>query len=90
MDQAEIVSAVTQFSSIGFAVWYAWWTTTHTIPRMQDTYDETIKKLVSDFRSDIKEQRAEYMTQIDLMHGSITKMTDVIGELHDAIKGLRV
>jgi hypothetical protein len=57
---------------------------------MQDTHDAAIKMLVAEFRGDIKEQRADHMRQLDLMHGSITRMTDVIGELHDAIKGLRV
>jgi hypothetical protein len=50
--------------SSGFAVWYAWYTTTKTIPDMQKEHREerkelvdTCKQLTTDFRSELSAER---------------------------------
>lgn len=56
-------------SSFGFAVWYAYYTTKHTIPKLNRDHAETVRqitadhckttdKLVDEFREESKEQRA--------------------------------
>lgn len=85
MNEAEIVSVVTQFSSIGFAVWYAWWTTTHTIPNMQNRHDELVGKIIAEFRMDIKEQRADFINQLAVINSTSDRMCDAITELHKSI-----
>lgn len=45
-------------TSLGFAVWYAWYVTTRTIPERDKTHAETISGLVSEFREEQKETRA--------------------------------
>ena len=50
--------------SLGFAVWYAWYVTTRTIPDMNTRHAETIQKLVDDFRQKSREQRELHRTDI--------------------------
>ncbi len=50
--------------SLGFAVWYAWYVTTRTIPDMNTRHAETIQKLVEDFRQEAREQREQHRADI--------------------------
>jgi len=88
VNPAEWTATATQISSIGFAVWYAWWTTTHTIPRMQEKHDDTIYKLVSEFRSDVKEQRSDFLEKLSIVVDANAKMTDAVNRLNLSINGL--
>ena len=50
--------------SLGFAVWYAWYVTTRTIPDMNARHGETIQNLVEEFRQEAREQREQHRTDI--------------------------
>ncbi len=50
--------------SLGFAVWYAWYVTTRTIPDMNARHAETIQKLVEEFRQEAREQREQHRADI--------------------------
>lgn len=45
-------------ASLGFAVWYAWFTTTTTIPRLQEAAKQERDSILAEFRAEAKEQRA--------------------------------
>lgn len=48
LDVGEWAKVVTSLSSIGFAVWYAWYTTTRSIPRMQEIHDKRLIQMQTD------------------------------------------
>ena len=52
---AQIAGGVASF---GFAVWYAWFTTTTTIPKLQDAAKQERDSILAEFRAESKEQRA--------------------------------
>ena len=67
MDPSAILPAVSTVGSLGFAVWYAWYTTTVSIPKlleahrqerleMQTRFDATVMQLLTE----MKEQRSEF------------------------------
>lgn len=67
IDPSSILPALSTVGSFGFAVWYAWYTTTVSIPKlleahrlerleMQSRYDATIHDLLTD----MKEQRTVF------------------------------
>ena len=61
----DIAQMVTQFSSVGFAVWFAYYTVTKLVP-----------DLVKDFRSDIKEQRESFLKHLDLLSSTFGSVAD--------------
>ena len=92
----DISQVVTQITSIGFAVWYAWHTTTHTIPELAkrndeitkiitDKHDLTVRKLVEDFRQDLREERIEFLNQLSAVNSTSDRMCDAIAELRQTI-----
>lgn len=63
-------------TSLGFAVWYAWYTTTVIIPNKDRQHAETISKIVdtnaeamnramSEFRAEVREQREAFSKRMD-------------------------
>lgn len=71
-----------------FAVWYAWHTTTHTIPEQNKQHAATVEKLVNEFRSETKEQRGEFVRRAELSvelarqgQKSIDQMSSAIHDL---------
>lgn len=64
--------------SLGFAVWYAWWVTTKTIPERDKTHAETIAGLVKEFRDETKEQRQVHIAAVDKIDNSLDKLASVI------------
>lgn len=67
VDPSAVLPAVSTVGSLGFAVWYAWYTTTSVIPKLLDAHrqerqemevrhDGQITKLLEDF----KEQRVQW------------------------------
>lgn len=85
MDSTAITQIVSQIGSIGFAVWYAWWTTTHTIPHMSEKHDMLVRKLVDDFRLDIRDERKVFIDQLSIMNNSSERMCEAITELRKTI-----
>lgn len=62
-----VMPAISSVSSLGFAIWFAWYTATHTIPKQQQEHREAIKDLTSlhaktieDLLDELKEQRDAY------------------------------
>jgi ABC-type nickel/cobalt efflux system permease component RcnA len=63
-----VLTILSGVASLGFAVWFAYHTTTKTLPEkdakheatvkaINDTHTDTVRKLVDDFRAESKEQR---------------------------------
>ena len=84
--------------SLGFAVWYAWYTTTKTIPDMNIKHCETvkeitykhndvIKELVGEFRTEAKDQRqaeqARAQVSAELARSGHSAMTQVVRAVDD-------
>ncbi len=62
-----VMPAISSVSSLGFAIWFAWYTATHTIPKQQQEHREAIKELttihantIRDLTDELKEQRESY------------------------------
>jgi len=100
MEGKDIAQIISQLSSIGFAVWYAWHTTTVTIPQLSkrsneitkdlaDKHDITINKLVEDFRKDLKEERLEFLNQLVAINVTSDRMCDAITDLRQAISTIQ-
>lgn len=64
--------------SLGFAVWYAWWVTTKTIPERDKVHAETIQSLVQEFRTEAKEQRQLHTAAVDKIDVSMDRLSSVI------------
>jgi hypothetical protein len=64
--------------SLGFAVWYAWWVTTKTIPERDKVHAETITGLVKEFRDEAKEQRQIHSAAVDKIDSSMDRLSTVI------------
>ena len=90
MDQVSITQVITQISSIGFAVWYAWHTTTITIPRLVQAneentkaltarYDAMLRELIADFRSDIRDERVTS----ERLREAISDLRQTISDVHN-------
>src|SRR3990167_1394500 len=73
----DIAQMVTQFSSVGFAVWFAYYTVTKLVP-----------DLVKDFRSDIKEKRESFLKHLDLLSSTFGSVADASKENVNATKTL--
>lgn len=87
-------------ASMGFAVWYAYHTTTKTIPDMQATHaqtvkaiTETIKTITDEFRSEAKEQRLSEAKRAETAaelarsgHAAVAQITAAVGELRTVIQ----
>lgn len=64
--------------SLGFAVWYAWWVTTKTIPERDKVHAETIDGLVKEFRAEAKEQRQVHSQAVEKIDSSMDRLSTVI------------
>lgn len=64
--------------SLGFAVWYAWWVTTKTIPERDKVHAETVQALVQEFRQEAKEQRQLHTAAVDKIDVSMDRLSSVI------------
>lgn len=93
MDVSQVVQSI---SSLGFTVWFCWHTTTITIPRLAkegkettkdltDKHDATVRKLVEDFRTDLRDERQLFMAQVAIGNATQDRMCDAITELRQTI-----
>lgn len=62
---ADAMPALSAVGSLGFAIWFAWYTTTTTIPNQQKEHRETIDRLTVTHSETIKELVAEMRAQRD-------------------------
>lgn len=87
------------FSSTGFAVWFAYYTTKHTIPRQQREHAETVRqitenhckttdKLVDEFREEAKEQREFCQKRSDTSVELARTGTNALYEVTKAVERL--
>ena len=58
-------SILSAIGSIGFAVWYGWYVTTKTIPKITDKHDERIATLVQDFREEKEADRLAFKEALE-------------------------
>lgn len=52
-----IATIVATAGSGGFAIWYAWYTTTRVIPEKETKHSTQVEKLIESFEGECKEQR---------------------------------
>lgn len=87
------------FSSVGFAIWYAYYTTKHTIPRQLKEHAETIRqitakhcettdKMVEEFREETKEQREFCQRRSDQSVEIARAGTNALHEVTKAVERL--
>lgn len=69
----------------GFAVWYAWYTTTKTLPTLNQQHNELVGKIVDDFRSESKEQRESEKERTKAIAASMSAISESVHELTDKI-----
>lgn len=81
------------FASLGFVAWYAWYTTTQTIPGMNSRHAESMRQAIEEFRAEAREQRLAYQEQIRelnelnrLAQGTIHQFSQAIHELKLAMR----
>ena len=51
LDVSAITPALSAIGSLGFAIWFAYYTTTVTLPNQQKEHRDAIKELVAEMRS---------------------------------------
>lgn len=67
-------------TSLGFAVWYAWYVTTKVMPEKDRVHKETIDGLVRGFREETSDQRASHERNIDQLGERIVNAIERIGK----------
>lgn len=72
------LNAAGGLTSLGFAVWYAWFVTTKTIPERDRVHAETIGNLVQEFRLEAKEQRQLHTAAVDKIDSSMDRLAAAI------------
>jgi hypothetical protein len=67
IDPSSILPALSTLGSLGFAVWYAWYTTTVSIPKLLDVHRQERLEMqvrfdacVHELLTEMKEQRIEF------------------------------
>lgn len=94
-EPASWASIAASIVSTGFAVWFGWYTTTVTMPRRDETHQHTITTLVTEFRSEVREGRAEaaaerekfwqvHREEFGRVNGSLDELSDAIRQVADA------
>jgi len=83
------MQVVAGISSLGFAVWYAWYTTTRTIPEMNKQHSENMQAAIIQFREESKEQRELFERRQSESHELAKLQYDAVGKLSSAISDLR-
>lgn len=61
----DAMPAISAVGSLGFAIWFAWYTTTTTIPNQQKEHREAIDRLTMTHSETIKEIVTEMRSQRD-------------------------
>lgn len=72
------LNAAGGLTSLGFAVWYAWFVTTKTIPERDKVHADTIQGLVKEFRDEAKEQRQVHTQAVEKIDSSMDRLSTVI------------
>jgi hypothetical protein len=67
------LNALGGLTSLGFAVWYAWYVTTKTIPERDKVHAATISEIVTEFREESKEQRQAQVATVERLSVSIER-----------------
>jgi len=67
LDPSSILPALSTVGSLGFAVWYAWYTTTVSIPKLLDAHRQErlemqarFDAIVHEMLTEMKDQRSEF------------------------------
>ena len=59
VDASSVLPAVSTLGSLGFAVWYAWYTTTVSLPKMQDGHRQERTEMQTRFDTALHDMLAE-------------------------------
>ncbi len=94
-DVSFFVDLVGNIGALGFIFWLVWRTTNHTIPRLAQSFEESVDKSRADFREELKEQRVDFRNMLaeqrtffaDHMDQCRTSLDRVQRALHDSEAG---
>ena len=59
MSVADVMPAFSSVGSLGFAIWFAYYTTTTTLPKQQEQHQEQLERITQTHAATIKELVAE-------------------------------
>lgn len=59
-DYAMFLDLFSNLGAIGFIFWLTWRTTNHTIPRLAQSFEESIKVTRDDFKATLQQQRDDF------------------------------
>lgn len=72
-DWAAIVSVL---GSLGFSIWFGWYTTTKTLPDMRREHVDSLKDMTATFAAELREERQHNASQIDRLEVAIDGLTE--------------
>lgn len=72
----DLIGPIAQLTSIGFSIWYGWYVTTKSIPKIIEQHamqvadlgqkhERVVERLAEQYRNDINECRAHFERAID-------------------------
>jgi hypothetical protein len=67
-------SLITSLGPTGFVVWFAWYTVTRTLPKMQDEHTRTVEQLATEHRTTVERLASENRAMVDRMAAAIDGM----------------
>jgi len=85
----EYLNALGGLSSLGFAVWYAWYVTAYALPARDKIHAETIQNILKESREEAREQRNLFEArtihlnvQADMHLEAMNKLTIAVERMH--------
>lgn len=81
-DWAPVVSVA---GSLGFSVWFGWYTTTKTLPEMRRDHTQTLKELTISFTNELRDEREKHAAALSQLY---TEHRSNIGRLESALEKL--
>lgn len=90
VDASPYLQIASGFASLGFAVWYAWYATTVTIPNIVAQNSTTISNMLTEFKAELKEQRQVEAARISASADLAREGFKALSEVTQAVNELRV
>ena len=86
-------AVVSVAGSLGFSVWFGWYTTTKTIPEMRREHTQTLKELTESFAKELKDERDKHAAAIGLAYSehraNFGKLESALAKLADNVADLK-
>lgn len=90
VDASPYLQIASGFASLGFAVWYAWYATTVTIPNIVAQNSTTIANMLAEFKTELKEQRQVEASRIVASAELAKEGFKALSDVTQAVNNLRV